>query len=141
MLRLVDTGETAAARNVPFAQMQVAGEQELPAALEAAGLSLGDVSEVVLAHGRGDHMDGPVHVHQRVLVNDAELEYAGSPFARLMRGILRQPLPAGFAPEPFTFDGGPFGAFPRSRALSDDGRMLPSTRVAHAAPRVGDLHR
>ena len=33
VLRLVDTGETAAARNVPFAQMHVTPEQELPAAM------------------------------------------------------------------------------------------------------------
>jgi len=32
--------------------------------------------------------------------------------ARVMRRVLRQPLPPGFAPEPFVLDGGPFGAFP-----------------------------
>ena len=35
VLRLVDTGETAAARNVLFARMEVTPEQELPAALAA----------------------------------------------------------------------------------------------------------
>ena len=35
-LRLVDTGETVAARNVPFARPEVTPEQELPAALSAA---------------------------------------------------------------------------------------------------------
>lgn len=38
--------------------------------------------------------------------------------------MLRQPLPPGFAPEAFALDGGPFGAFARSRALSDDGRIV-----------------
>ena len=45
VLRLIDAGETAAARNVPFARPEVAREQELPATMTAAGLSLDDVSE------------------------------------------------------------------------------------------------
>src|ERR1700683_1677706 len=68
VLRLVDTGETAAARNVPFARMHVTPEQELPAAMAAAGLALDDVAEVVLTHAHGDHMDGLVHVRGSVLV-------------------------------------------------------------------------
>ncbi len=65
VLRLVDTGETAAARDVPFARMHVAPEQELPAAMAAAGLALENVSEVVLTHAHGDHIDGLVHVSCR----------------------------------------------------------------------------
>ncbi|MGO9902293.1 MAG: MBL fold metallo-hydrolase [Solirubrobacteraceae bacterium] len=124
VLRLVDTGETAAARNVPFAQMEVTCEQELPAAMTAAGLDLSDVSEVVLTHGHGDHVDGLVHLHARALINEAELRALASPTQRFMRRVLRTPLPPGFAPEGFGLDGGPFGAFPRSRALSDDGRIV-----------------
>ncbi|MGO9760195.1 MAG: MBL fold metallo-hydrolase [Solirubrobacteraceae bacterium] len=60
LLRLVDTGETAAARDVPFARFEVAREQELPAAMIAAGVRLDDVSEVVLTHAHGDHIDGLV---------------------------------------------------------------------------------
>jgi N-acyl homoserine lactone hydrolase len=131
VLRLVDTGETAAARNVPFARMEVTREQELPAALSAAGLSLNDVSEVVLTHAHGDHMDGLVHVHGRVLINEVELRFLGSPMARVMRRVLRQPLPPGFAPEPFVLDDSPFGAFARSRALSDDGRIVAVDTPGH----------
>ena len=131
VLRLVDTGETAAARNVPFARMEVTREQELPAAMAAAGLCLDDVSEVVLTHAHGDHMDGLVHVRARVLINQAELKFVVSPTARVMRRVLRQPLPAGFAPEPFALDRGPFGAFARSRALSDDGRIVAVDTPGH----------
>jgi N-acyl homoserine lactone hydrolase len=42
-LMLVDTGETASARNVPFARFDVTPEQELPSALEKVGLALADV--------------------------------------------------------------------------------------------------
>jgi N-acyl homoserine lactone hydrolase len=131
VLRLVDTGETAAARNVPFARMQVAREQELPAALAAAGLKLDDVTEVVLTHAHGDHIDGLVHLHARVLINETELRSSRSPMARLMRRILRQPLPPRFAPETFVLDGGPFGAFPQSRTLSDDGRIIAVETPGH----------
>src|SRR3954453_14652280 len=56
VLRLVDTGEIAAANNAPFARMHVSSAQELPAAMAAAGLALDDVSEVVLTHAHGDHI-------------------------------------------------------------------------------------
>jgi N-acyl homoserine lactone hydrolase len=130
-LRLVDTGETAAARNVPFARFDVVREQELRGAMNAAGLELDDVSEVVLTHAHGDHIDGLIHVRARTLINDTELRYANARFSRVMRRIMRQPLPAGFAPEPFALDGGPFGAFARSRALSDDGRIVAVATPGH----------
>jgi N-acyl homoserine lactone hydrolase len=131
VLRLVDTGETAAARDVSFARMHVADDQELPYAMAAAGLSLDDVAEVVLTHAHGDHMDGLTHVRGRVLVHEDELRFVGSPMARVMRRVLHQPLPAGFAPEPLVLNGGPFGAFARSRALSDDGRIVAVATPGH----------
>lgn len=135
-LRLVDTGETAAARNVPFARMEVSPEQELPAAMAAAGLRLDDVSEVILTHAHGDHIDGLVHVRARVLGNELELGYVASPFSTVMRRVLRQPLPSGFAPEAFALDGGPFGAFPRSHALSHDGRIVAVETPGHTPGHV-----
>jgi N-acyl homoserine lactone hydrolase len=136
VLRLVDTGETAAARNVPFARMEVTREQELPAAMAAAGLKLDDVTEVVLTHAHGDHIDGLVHLRARVLLNQTELRSVRSPIARVMRRILRQPLPPGFDPETFVLDGGPFGAFPRSRTLSDDGRIMAVETPGHTPGHV-----
>ncbi len=131
VLRLVDTGETASARNVPFARFEVTREDELPAVMAAAGLELDDVSEVVLTHAHGDHIDGMIHTRGRTLINEAELQFVNAPFSRLMRGVLRQPLPPAFAPEPFTFDGGPFGAFARSHSLSDDGRIVAVETPGH----------
>jgi len=136
VLRLVDTGETAEARNVPFARMEVSREQELPSAMAAFGLSLDDVSEVVLTHAHGDHIDGLVHVRGRVLSHEVELRYVAARFPSVMRRVLRQPLPPGFAPEPFVLDGGSFGAFPRSRALSDDGRIVAVDTPGHTPGHV-----
>jgi glyoxylase-like metal-dependent hydrolase (beta-lactamase superfamily II) len=124
VLRLVDSGETAAAGNVPFARFEVTREQELPAAMAGVGLRLDDVAEVVLTHAHGDHIDGLVHLRSRVIVHEEELRYLGSAFPRVMRRVLRQPLPPRFAAEPFALDGGPFGAFARSRSLSADGRIV-----------------
>jgi N-acyl homoserine lactone hydrolase len=136
LLRLVDTGETAAARNIPFARMEVTSGQELPAAMAAAGLSLDEVSEVVLTHAHGDHIDGLVHVRAPVLCNELELRYVAAPFSTVMRRVLRQPLPPGFAPEGFALDGGPFGAFARSRALSEDGRIVAVETPGHTPGHV-----
>jgi N-acyl homoserine lactone hydrolase len=136
VLRLVDTGETAAARNVPFARMQVAREHELPAAMAAAGLKLDDVTEVLLTHAHGDHIDGLVHLPARALINETELRSLRSPIARATRRILRQPLPPRFAPETFVLDGGPFGAFPRSQTFSDDGRIIAVETPGHTPGHV-----
>jgi glyoxylase-like metal-dependent hydrolase (beta-lactamase superfamily II) len=130
-LLLIDSGETTAARNIAFARFELTPEQELPGAIAAAGLSLEDVDEVVLTHHHGDHVDGLVHVGAPVRINDAELEFVGQAFPRVMRRVLRQPLPPGFAPQPFTLDGGPFGGFARSRALSADGRILAVETPGH----------
>lgn len=136
VLRLVDSGETAAARNVPFARMEVTPSEELPAAMAAAGLQLGDVSDVVLTHAHGDHIDGLVHVRSRVMCNETELRYVASAFPSVMRRVLRQPLPPGFGPEGFNFEDGPFGAFDRSHVLSEDGRIVAVQTPGHTPGHV-----
>lgn len=135
-LLLVDTGEVAAVRDVPFARFEVSVEHELPAALAAVGLSLQDVSEVVLTHHHGDHADGLVHISAPVLVNEVELEFTATAMSRVMRRVLRQPLPPGFASAPFALNDGPFGAFSRSHALSDDGRIVAVATPGHTPGHV-----
>jgi hypothetical protein len=90
-LLLVDSGETAAARDVAFARFDVTVEQELPGALAAVGLSPADVAEVVLTHHHGDHADGVVHISAPVRVNDVELEFAATASSRVMRRVLCSP--------------------------------------------------
>jgi glyoxylase-like metal-dependent hydrolase (beta-lactamase superfamily II) len=83
-------------------------------------------------HAHGDHhIGGLAHVRGPVLINEDELRLLASPMARVMRRAHHQPLPADFAPEPFALDGGPFGAFARSRALSDDGRIVAVATPGH----------
>jgi N-acyl homoserine lactone hydrolase len=130
-LLLIDSGEVATVRNVPFARFDVTREQELPAAFAAAGLPLTDVAEVVLTHHHGDHVDGLVHVEAPVRINEAELRFMAEPFSRVMRRILRQPPPPRFAPRPFALEDVAFGAFSRSRRLSDDGRIVAVPTPGH----------
>ncbi len=70
------------------------------------------------------------------MCNEDELRFLATPFARVMRRVLRQPLPGGFAPEPFALDGGRFGAFKRSRPLSDDGRIVAVDTPGHTPGHV-----
>lgn len=135
-LLLVDTGETAAARDIPFARFEVEGREELPATMAAAGLDPSEVAEVVLTHHHGDHVDGVVHLRAPVRISAAELAHLGTPFSRAMRRVLRQPLPPGFAPRSFELTDGPFGAFPRSLPLSEDGRIVAVPTPGHTPGHV-----
>lgn len=130
-LTLVDTGETAAAKDIPFARFEVAPEQELPGALAAAGLTPGGVDEVVLTHMHGDHMDGGIHLNGPVFVHGEELAFSRTRGARLAQRLLRQPVPGDVEFRPLALDGGPFGAFARSRQLSDDGRIIAVATPGH----------
>ena len=128
---LVDTGETAAVGNVPFARFDVRAGQELPAALEGVGVAVGDLDEVILTHMHGDHMDGAVHLRQPVLVHDAELAFAHSWPSRVFQRVLGQPIPDGVRFTPVALDGGPFGAFAASRPLTADGRVVAVATPGH----------
>lgn len=130
-LILVDTGETSGVHNIPFARFDVAPGDELPAALAAAGLDVANVDAVVLTHMHGDHMDGAVHLSGPILVHDRELEFSRTTSARVMQKLLRQPVPAGVEFTSVSLDGGPFGAFARSRLLSDDGRIVAVETPGH----------
>ncbi len=135
-LLLVDAGETARARDVPFARFEVDSAEELPQALAAAGLSPGDVAETLLTHHHGDHVDGLVHVHAPVKIAVAEARFLASAFPRVMRRVLRQPLPPGFAPSTYELGDGPFGAFSSSRRFSADGRIVAVPTPGHTPGHV-----
>lgn len=130
-LVIVDTGETANARDVPFARFDVVPEQELPGALEQAGLAMADIETVVLTHLHADHMDGAVHVRGSVLVHERELAFARTFQARVFQRLFRQRLPAGVDFRPIALDGGSFGAFAESRPLTDDGRIVAVATPGH----------
>ena len=128
---LVDTGETAGARDIPFARFSVRAEDELPAALERVGLRPQDVDQVVVTHLHADHMDGAVHLGLPVLVHDAEWAFAQTLQSRFFQRVLHQPLPDGVDFRPVPLDAGPFGAFGASRPLTGDGRVVAVATPGH----------
>jgi glyoxylase-like metal-dependent hydrolase (beta-lactamase superfamily II) len=71
-----------------------------------------------------------------VQVHDRELAFARTFAARAAQRVFRQPLPEGVRFEPFTLDGGPFGAFPASRPLTDDGRIVAVDAPGHTPGHV-----
>lgn len=137
---LVDTGETAAANDIPFAKFDVDPGGELPGALAGIGLEPGDIDTVVLTHMHGDHMDGAVHLGDRpVLVHDREIAFAHSAMSRLFQRVLRQPIPAGVRFEPMALEAGPFGTFAASRSLTGDGRVMVVATPGHTPGHVSVL--
>lgn len=135
-LFLVDTGETAAVRDIPFAKFDVKPQQELSGVLRDVGLSVGDVDTVVLTHMHGDHMDGAVHVNGPILVHEHERAFTRTRGARVQQRVFRQPVPKVDFHD-FSLDGGPpFGAFPESRVMSDDGRIVAVPTPGHTVGHV-----
>lgn len=135
-LFLIDTGETAAVNDIPFARFQVGSADELPAVLSAAGLAIDDVDTAVLTHMHGDHVDGAVHLRGPVLVHERELAFAHGIQSRIAQRLLRQPLPDGVDFTPVALDAGPFGGFARSRPVSDDGRIMMVDTPGHTPAHV-----
>lgn len=133
---LVDTGETAGIRNLPFIRYRVTAADELPRALAAVGLTVDDLDTVVLTHLHNDHVDGAVHVKQPVLVADAEWRAAHAVAGRVTQRITRAPLPTRVDYRPFALDDGPFGAFAASHRLTDDGRVLAVATPGHTPGHV-----
>lgn len=128
---LVDTGETAGVKDLPFARYQVATGDELPHALAAIGLGVDDVDTVIVTHLHSDHADGAVHVRRPVLVAQEEWAYAHSRLGRIAQRISRAPVPRGADFHPVALDDGPFGAFAASRKLTDDGRVVAVATPGH----------
>ncbi len=120
---LVDTGETASVKDLPFARYNVAAGDELPHALAQVGASVDELDTVVVTHLHSDHADGAVHVNAPVLVSEAEWRAANSFVGRVAQRVSRAPLPTQVDFRPITLDDGPFGAFAANRRLTDDGRV------------------
>lgn len=128
---LVDAGETAGAKDLPFARHHVAPEDELPHALRALDMTPGDITTAIVTHMHPDHFDGTVHLTIPVLVGAAEWADATS-----VRGKIAQRLTGGAIPDavdfrPVALGHGPFGAFADSRPLTDDGRVVAVSTPGH----------
>lgn len=136
---LVDTGEVATARDIPFARftMRSPAEEELPGRLAALGVDVGSIDTVVLTHLHADHMDGAVHVACPVLVHEEEWAWARTLQSRVFARLLHQPIPRAVRWRGFALDDGPFGAFAASKRLTDDGRVVAVALPGHTPGHLG----
>lgn len=145
---VVDTGDRA--RNSdrdyppklnPFFQrkvkIEVAPEEEVGPRLSALGVDPArDLRAVVMTHLHHDHTGGLYHFpHTRVIASDACLRAARR--QRGLIGAMPGRWPRWFDPEPFRFDAGPVGPFPRSAALTEDGSIrvveTPGHMIGHVS--------
>jgi len=136
---LVDTGASAAAKNLPrwhpyfrnAVRFDIEPEQEAGPQLRAIGIGPGDVRRVVMTHLHIDH-DGGLEAFPKseILVSPGELARA-SGIAGRVRGYLPQRWPKDFNPKPLVLDGGPYGLFERSKRLSADGAIVAVSTPGH----------
>lgn len=128
---LVDAGEMAAAKDLPFARHLVAPEDELPRALAGIWLEPADVTTTVVTHLHPDHIHGTVHLRGPVLVGATEWADAQTLPARIGQRLTGGTLPRSVEFRPVALDDGPFGAFAASRRLTDDGRVVAVATPGH----------
>ncbi|MEU1998017.1 N-acyl homoserine lactonase family protein [Nocardia gamkensis] len=133
---LVDTGETAGVKDLPFARYHVTPEDELPHALAAIGLTTADIDLAIVTHLHSDHVDGAVHLRTPVLVAQPEWDYAHSLLGRIAQRISRAQLPTTVEFQTYALSDGPFGAFQASKRLTDDGRIIAVATPGHTPGHV-----
>jgi len=122
---LVDAGELAGVRNMPIARFAIDPSQEIDRLLAERGIAVGDLRQVVLTHLHGDHMHGLVRLSGVPVVASAEA-------LRRDRALRR----IGVQATPLHLTDGPFGAFPRSAALTDDGSVVAVPVPGHARGQI-----
>jgi len=130
---LVDTGaRLGATGGVTRTTFQIAPEQTLLAQLARQGLTPDDFDRVVLTHLHGDHVGGlAAFASERVWVARAEWAPVARFPGRLMRP-LTAPVPGGFNPRLFDFDGAAVQGFPGSWPVTADGSVLAVPTPGHS---------
>jgi len=138
---MVDAGETARTAEPDYfdcdpgtrlvyerlLRFDVHPDDEAGPQLRRLGADPAGIDTVVMTHLHGDHTGGLYHFpNARFLASRTEL---GRPTA----GAVRCRWPDFFDPVPVDYDDGPFGAFPESQALTDDGavRLVPTPGHTH----------
>ncbi len=140
-LILIDTGLGSHTRSprpriqrrfVPDPQL----EREIGPAMRELDLDPADVRRVILTHLDWDHAGGLAHFPQaEVLLHRPEHE-----FAQTFPGRQRfepQHWPQGFGPSLYDLDPDPYGPFPQSKVLTDDGELRLVPLSGHTPGQVG----
>lgn len=141
----IDTGLTSRARS-PRPRMQrrfvpdPTIECEVGPAMRAVGLDPTDVRRVVLTHLDWDHAGGLAHFpNAEVLVHRPEHEFASTFFGRQrFEPVL---WPRSFDPTVYDLDEEPFGPFPQSKPLTENGDVRLVPIPGHSPGQVGVIAR
>jgi N-acyl homoserine lactone hydrolase len=130
---LVDAGGRPGASAGPTrTRFDISQDQALVPELAQRGHTPADFDRVLLTHLHGDHVGGLQAFDQR-RVWVARSEWA--PVARLPGRLLRfltAPVPSGFVPNLFDFDGPAFLGFPRSWPVTPDGSIVAVPTPGHS---------
>lgn len=141
---VVDTGETSRAAGPDYfpawhpyfryaVRFNVAPDDEIGPQLRARGIDPErDVRQVVLTHLHTDHMGGLYHFPNSDWLLDETEHRAATGWTGRLLGYPSQHLPDWFRPQYLRWDDGPLGPFPKSQALTKDGRVIAVPTPGHA---------
>ena len=130
---LIDTGgNSRSGGGVTRTKFSISPGQELAAELARVGLKPADFDRVLLTHLHGDHVGG-LDAFDPSIVWVSRSEWAPvSRFpGRLMRP-LTAPVPRGFTPRLFSFDGTSMLGFPASWPVTKDGSIVALPTPGHS---------
>jgi glyoxylase-like metal-dependent hydrolase (beta-lactamase superfamily II) len=130
---LVDAGgRPGMTGGVTRTRFRIAPDQTLTDELARRGLRPDDFDRVLLTHLHGDHVGGLAAFDPRkVWVARAEWAPVAQFPGRLLR-FLTAPVPPGFVPKLFDFDGPPLLDFPGSWPVTGDGSVVALPTPGHS---------
>lgn len=130
---LVDAGgRPGMGGGVTRTRFDIAPDHALVPALAQRGFAPGDFDRVLLTHLHGDHVGGLAAFDQRrVWVARAEWAPVAHFPGRLLR-FLTAPVPRGFVPRVFDFEGPAVHGFPGSWPMTPDGSILALPTPGHS---------
>lgn len=141
-LILIDAGgRPGASGGVTRTRFHISPEQALVPELARRGFKPGDFDKVLLTHLHGDHVGGlSAFDSRRVWVPKPEWAPVAHFPGRLLRP-LTAPVPRGFVPNTFDFDGPAVFGFAASWPVTDDGSIIALPTPGHSAGHTSYLVR
>ena len=130
---LIDTGmRRGGSGGVTRTKFTMGPDQDLASQLARAGFRPADFDRVLMTHLHGDHVGGlELFDADRVWVARPEWAPVATFPGRLMR-FLTAPVPRGFTPNIFDFDGPPLFGFPGSWPVTADGSIVALPTPGHS---------
>ena len=150
---LIDTGDSAINSRPgylpwwnPFfrfeVRVKVAPDEEVGVQLDEMGINPAkDITAVIMSHLHHDHAGGLYHFpSNRIVAPRENWDYARKWRGKMM-GCLPQRWPPWFKPHLFELDGPAIGPFPRSHAITRDGRVVLVPTPGHTPGHVSVIVR